>query len=121
MPSRLLKNHFDTGATQHSRRTGTASEQPAGWSKPVLSFAEGRPSSEAVASEEAKAYSVRYVEPPGAARTKLADPSTMLRPCFFNILLAGKGVLTALTGMVHLGRGFRMVPILEVPVGVPGC
>ncbi len=79
MPSRLLKNHFDTGATQHSRRTGTASEQPAGWSKPVLSFAEGRPSSEAVASEEAKAYSVRYVEPPSAARTKLAD--------FFNILL----------------------------------
>ncbi|MEE8612749.1 MAG: hypothetical protein V3S85_01310, partial [Nitrospirales bacterium] len=42
-----------------------------GWSK--------RPSSAAAASEEAKAYSVRYVEPPSAARTKLAD--------FFNILL----------------------------------
>ncbi len=101
----MLKNPFGTGATQHSRRTGTASEQPAGWSK--------RLSSAAAASEEAKAYSVRYVEPPGAARTKLAD--------FFNILLAGKGVLTALTGMVHLGGGFRMLPILEVPVGVPGC
>jgi len=62
---------------------------------------------------EAKAYSVRYVEPPGAARTKLAD--------FFNILPAGKGVFTALAGMVHLGGGFWMVPILEVPGGVPGC
>jgi len=35
--------------------------------------------SAAAASEEAKAYSVRYVEPQSAARTKLAD--------FFNILL----------------------------------
>jgi len=47
------------------------SEQPAVWSK--------RPSSAAAASEEVKAYSVRYVEPPSAERTKLAD--------FFNILL----------------------------------
>ena len=45
--SRLLKNHFGTVATQHCRKAGTASEQPAGWSK--------RPSSAAVASEEAKA------------------------------------------------------------------
>ncbi len=37
-------------------------------------------------------YSVRYVEPPGDARTKLAD--------FFNILLAGKGVFTALAGII---------------------
>ncbi len=88
LPSRLLKNHFGTGATQHSRRSGTASEQPAGWSK--------RPSSAATASEKAKggageaeggAYSVRYVEPPSAARTKLADPSAMLRAGFFNNLL----------------------------------
>ncbi len=46
LPSRLLKNNFGTGATQHSRRSGTASEQPAGWSK--------RPSSAAAASEKAK-------------------------------------------------------------------
>ncbi len=32
-------------------------------------------------------YSVRYVEPQSAARTKLVDPSAMLRACFFNILL----------------------------------
>jgi len=32
-------------------------------------------------------YSVRYVEPPSAPRTKLADPSAMLGACFFNILL----------------------------------
>ncbi len=58
---------------QHStlRRSGTAPEQPAGWSKSS--------SNAAAASEEAKAYSVRHVEPPSAARTKLAD--------FFNILL----------------------------------
>ncbi len=42
-PSRLLKNPFGTGATQHSRRSGTASEQPAGWSK--------RPSGAAAASD----------------------------------------------------------------------
>ncbi len=44
--NRLLKNHIGTEATQHSRRSGTAPERPAGWSK--------RPSSEAAASEETK-------------------------------------------------------------------
>jgi len=44
--SRLLKNPFGTGATQHSGRSVTASKQPAGWSK--------RPSSAAAASEEAR-------------------------------------------------------------------
>ncbi len=78
-PRKLLKNPFGTGATQPSRRPGTASEQPAGWSK--------RLSSAAAASGRREAYSVRYVEPPSAARTKLADPSAMLRACFFNILL----------------------------------
>jgi hypothetical protein len=48
-----------------------ASEKPAGCSK--------RPSSAAAASEEAKAYAFRYVEPLSAVRTKLAD--------VFNILL----------------------------------
>jgi len=69
--SRLLKNHFGTLTTRHSRRSGTASEQPAGWSK--------RPSSAATASEEERRTLFRYVEPPCAARPKLAD--------FFNILL----------------------------------
>ena len=32
-PRWLLKTPFGTGATQHSRRSGTVSEQPAGWSK----------------------------------------------------------------------------------------
>jgi len=78
--NRLLKNHFGTVATQHCKRSGTASEQPAGWSK--------RPSSLAPASEEARRRTLfRYVEPPSAARTKLADPSAMLRAYFFNILL----------------------------------
>ncbi len=68
----MLKNPFGTGATQHSRRSVTASEQPTGWSK--------RPSSAAAASEAARwCYPVQYVEPPSVARTKLAD--------FFNILL----------------------------------
>ncbi len=51
-------------------------------------------------------YSVRYVEPPSAARTKLADPSAMLRACFFNILLGGPhnpGPLTPLPGR-HVPR-----------------
>ena len=72
-----------TLTTPHSRRSGTALVQPEEWSK--------GPSSVASAREEARrgAYSFWYVEPPGAARTKLAD--------LFTILLDG----------IYLKRGFR--------------
>ncbi len=63
-------------------RSGTASEQPAGWSK--------RLPSAAAASEEARGGLLfQYVEPPSAARTKRAD--------FFNILLGQE----TRSGFVH--------------------
>ena len=71
-PSRWLKNPFGTGTTQHSRRSGTAPERPAGWSK--------RLPSAAAASEEAKGgvLYIQYVELPSATRTKLTDFLTIL-------------------------------------------
>jgi hypothetical protein len=68
--SRLRKNHFGTIKLRWPTRLRQEKNTFAGCSK--------RPSSEAAASEEAR-RTLRYVEPLGEARTKLAD--------FFSILL----------------------------------
>jgi len=73
-----------------------------------------RLSSAAAASEEAKAYSVRYVEPPSAARTKLADFSNILLwikmrgtvPCSYSLCLIqylslGVGLIVLIKGKLN--------------------
>ncbi len=70
------------------------SEQPAGWSK--------RLPSAAAASEEAKGGLLfQYVEPPSAARTKLAD--------FFNILLGACPRLAIVARVCWVESDFSIV------------
>ena len=69
-----------------------------------------RPPSAAAASEEVKAYSVRYVEPPSAARTKLAD--------FLNILLGDFDPLQNFRSQPMV-KPWIAQPTLKVLEGIP--
>ncbi len=105
-----------------------ASEQPAGWSKPVLSFAEGRLSSAAAASEEAKLLcSVRRASK--RRENKAGGPFDRVYPeqgrraqaMLFQHSASRERSTHCSGGNAHLGGGFRMLPIREVPGDAPGC
>ena len=94
--SRLRKNHFGTTKLRWPTRLGQEKNTSAGCSK--------RLSSKAAASEEAR-RTLRYVEPLGEARTKLAD--------FFSFLL----LYEQQAGVANLFPGGTVEEGLELPSG----